>query len=107
MSAIAAWTALTRRGHLQSGEQALVLGASGVVGQVAVQAAKLLGAGRAVAASRDGRLLALALSHSAQTPSLTFGVTTSGRSADALLMPVMGLCTLSLIRVGLTGGSCC
>ena len=31
----------------------LVLGASGVVGQIAVQAAKLLGAARVVAAARD------------------------------------------------------
>lgn len=62
LSAIAAWMALTWRGHLQSGEQVLVLGASGAVGQVAVQAARLLGAGRVIAASRDaeGRTLALA-----------------------------------------------
>src|SRR5438067_7256571 len=53
LSSIAAWMALTWRGHLQPGEQVLVLGASGAVGQVAVQAAKLLGAGRVVAASRD------------------------------------------------------
>lgn len=53
LSAIAAWMALTWRGHLQQGEQVLVLGASGAVGQVAVQAAKLLGAGRVIAASRD------------------------------------------------------
>jgi NADPH:quinone reductase-like Zn-dependent oxidoreductase len=53
LSAIAAWMALTWRGHLQPGEQVLVLGASGVVGQVAVQAARLLGAGRVIAASRD------------------------------------------------------
>ena len=53
LSAIAAWMALTWRGHLQPGEQVLVLGASGAVGQVAVQAARLLGAGRVVAASRD------------------------------------------------------
>lgn len=61
LSSIAAWMALTWRGHLQSGEQVLVLGASGAVGQVAVQAAKLLGAGRVIAASRDrdGRMLAL------------------------------------------------
>jgi NADPH:quinone reductase-like Zn-dependent oxidoreductase len=61
LSAIAAWMALTWRGHLQPGEQVLVLGASGAVGQVAVQAAKLLGAGRVIAASRDedGRTLAL------------------------------------------------
>jgi len=61
LSAIAAWMALTWRGHLQPGEQVLILGASGAVGQVAVQAARLLGAGRVVAASRnkDGRTLAL------------------------------------------------
>src|SRR6516165_6970456 len=63
LSAIAAWMALTWRGHLQPGEQVLVLGASGAVGQVAVQAAKLLGARRVIAASRyeDGRTLALML----------------------------------------------
>src|SRR5579863_298735 len=63
LSAIAAWMALTWRGHLQAGEQVLVLGASGAVGQVAVQAARLLGAGRVIAASRDevGRTRALSL----------------------------------------------
>src|SRR6266568_6917301 len=61
LSAIAAWMALTWRGHLQPGEQVLILGASGAVGQVAVQAARLHGAGRVIAASRneDGRTLAL------------------------------------------------
>lgn len=53
LSAIAAWMALTWRGQIQPGEQVLVLGASGAVGQVAVQAARLLGAGRVIAASRD------------------------------------------------------
>src|SRR2546421_10641760 len=62
LSAIAAWMALTWRGHLKPGEQVLVLGASGAVGQVAAQAAKLLGAGRIIAASRNaaGRVRALA-----------------------------------------------
>src|SRR5215471_18634167 len=53
LSAIAAWMALTWRGRLKPGEQVLVLGASGAVGQVALQAAKLLGAVRVIAASRD------------------------------------------------------
>ncbi len=53
LSAVAAWNALTLRGALVSGEQVLVLGAGGVVGQVAVQAARLLGAGRVVAAARS------------------------------------------------------
>jgi NADPH2:quinone reductase len=38
----------------------LVLGATGVVGQLAVQAARLLGAGRVVAAGRDPQMLARA-----------------------------------------------
>jgi NADPH:quinone reductase-like Zn-dependent oxidoreductase len=62
LSAIAAWMALTWRGHLQPGEQVLVLGASGAVGQVAVQSAKLLGAGRVIAASRDEAARARAFS---------------------------------------------
>src|SRR5690242_16163691 len=65
LSAIAAWMALTWRGHLQRGEQVLVLGASGAVGQVAVQSAKLLGAGRVIAASRDNTALARALTRGA------------------------------------------
>jgi NADPH:quinone reductase len=53
LSAIAAWMALTWRGGLQAGEHVLVLGASGTVGQVGVQAARLLGAERVTAACRD------------------------------------------------------
>jgi NADPH:quinone reductase-like Zn-dependent oxidoreductase len=55
LSAIAAWMALTWRGQLQPGEHVLVLGASGNVGQIGVQAARLLGAGRVAAACRDPR----------------------------------------------------
>lgn len=62
LSAIAAWMALTWRGRLRPGEQVLVLGASGAVGQVAVQAARLLGAGRVIAASRDEAARSRALS---------------------------------------------
>jgi len=53
ISGLAAWLALTWRAELQPGEHVLVLGASGVLGQIAVQAAKLLGAGRVVAAARS------------------------------------------------------
>lgn len=65
LSSIAAWMALTWRGRLQPGEQVLVLGASGAVGQVAVQAAKLLGAGRVIAATRDEAARTRALMHGA------------------------------------------
>jgi NADPH:quinone reductase-like Zn-dependent oxidoreductase len=53
LSAVAAWMALSWPGELRAGEHVLVLGASGTVGQVGVQAARLLGAGRIVAACRD------------------------------------------------------
>ncbi len=55
---VTAWLALEWRALLQRGETVLVLGATGAVGQVAVQAAKLLGAGRVVAAGRDAEALA-------------------------------------------------
>ncbi|MGD9735573.1 MAG: zinc-binding alcohol dehydrogenase family protein [Solirubrobacterales bacterium] len=53
VAGFAAWLALTWRADLQPGEDVLVLGASGVVGQLAVQGARLLGAGEVVAAARD------------------------------------------------------
>ena len=53
ISGLAAWLALTWRARLQAGEHVLVLAASGILGQIAVQAARLLGAGRVVAAARS------------------------------------------------------
>jgi NADPH:quinone reductase-like Zn-dependent oxidoreductase len=63
ISGLAAWLALTWRASLQPGEHVLVLGASGVLGQIAVQAARSLGAARVVAAARsqDGLQRALEL----------------------------------------------
>jgi NADPH2:quinone reductase len=53
VSGLAAWLSLEWRAGLRPGETVLVLGASGVVGQIGVQAARLLGAGRVVAAARN------------------------------------------------------
>jgi NADPH2:quinone reductase len=53
ISGLAAWLALTWRAQLKPGEHVLVLGASGVLGQIAVQAARSLHAGRVVAAARS------------------------------------------------------
>ena len=50
---LGAWLALTWRANLQPGETVLVLGANGALGSVATQAAKLLGAGKVIAAARD------------------------------------------------------
>ncbi len=61
VAGLAAWLPLEWRGGLAEGETVLILGASGVVGQIAVQAARLLGAGRVVAAARDAGGLERAL----------------------------------------------
>jgi NADPH:quinone reductase len=53
LSAVAAWMGMTWRGELAAGEQVLILGAGGVVGQAAVQLARVAGARRVVAAARS------------------------------------------------------
>ena len=54
---LAAWLALTWRAELRPGETVLVLGATGAVGTIALQVAKILGAGRVIAAAlADERL---------------------------------------------------
>lgn len=57
IAGLAAWLPLTARANLRPGETVLVLGASSVVGQIGVQAAKVLGAGRVVAAARHRETL--------------------------------------------------
>jgi NADPH:quinone reductase-like Zn-dependent oxidoreductase len=54
LSAVAAWMSLTWRARMQAGERVVVLGAGGAVGQVAIGAARLLGAERVVAVCRPG-----------------------------------------------------
>jgi NADPH:quinone reductase-like Zn-dependent oxidoreductase len=56
--AMSAWVALRRRVPLEPGQSVLVLGATGNAGQMAVQVAKLLGAGRVVGAGRNADVLA-------------------------------------------------
>lgn len=57
VAGLAGWLSVAWRAGLQPGERVLVLGATGAVGQVAVQAARLLGAGTVVAAARDREAL--------------------------------------------------
>jgi NADPH:quinone reductase-like Zn-dependent oxidoreductase len=54
---LSAWGALAWRAKLAVDETVLILGATGVTGKLAVQTAKLLGAGRVVAAGRDEQVL--------------------------------------------------
>lgn len=56
--AMSSWVALRRRIDFQAGQSVLVLGATGSAGQMAVQAAKRLGAGCVIAAGRNRERLA-------------------------------------------------
>jgi NADPH:quinone reductase len=57
---VAGWAAVAWRARVAGGDRVVVLGATGAVGEVAVQAARLLGAERVVAAGRDPEKLARA-----------------------------------------------
>jgi NADPH2:quinone reductase len=54
---VSAWLSLQHSAQLAAGETVLILGATGVTGQLAIQIAKLLGAGRVVAAGRNEEVL--------------------------------------------------
>lgn len=101
VAGMAAWLALEWRGELKPGETVLVLGAGGAVGQIAIQAARLLGAGKIVAATRSerGRERALELgadravgtdAHSAETLAAEFREATGG-GADLVMDGLWGL----------------
>lgn len=54
---VSAWLSLAFRAKLAPGENVLILGATGVTGKLAIKIAKLLGAGRVVAAGRNQEAL--------------------------------------------------
>src|ERR1700730_11103196 len=54
---VSAWLSLKHSAKLASGETVLILGATGVAGKLALQIAKILGAGRVVAAGRNEQVL--------------------------------------------------
>lgn len=95
---LAAYLGLTRRAQLQKGETVLVLAASGVLGIIAVQAAKLLGAGRVIAAARNDEGLKRAQQLGAdavvdlkQTEGLTERIKeASGGPLEVVIDPVWG-----------------
>ena len=79
VSGLAAWLPLSWRAPVPEGGTVLILGASGVVGQIGVQAARILGAGRVVAAARSEEGLRRAAELGADAT-----VTLTGDDADAL-----------------------
>lgn len=64
---MSSWVALTRRAKLMRGENLLILGATGVAGQLAVQIARHLGAKRIIAAGRNREALEAAAQLGADT----------------------------------------
>jgi NADPH:quinone reductase-like Zn-dependent oxidoreductase len=113
LSAVAAWMALTWRGRLRAGERVVVLGAGGAVGQVAVGAARLLGAARVVAVCRPGRSVERARRAGADdVVELTADVdalagrlsAACGGDADLVVDPVFGTAATAASRVLAPGG---
>jgi NADPH:quinone reductase-like Zn-dependent oxidoreductase len=108
MSGVAAWMVLTVRAGLRVGETVLVLGGGGAVGQAAVGAAKLLGAGRVVAvcrspeaqerAHRAGADEVVALSGDVDELSARFRDAVGG-SVDVVVDPVFGAPATAASRV--------
>ncbi|SNY35271.1 quinone oxidoreductase family protein [Paractinoplanes atraurantiacus] len=115
LSAVAAHSALIRSGGLVAGEQVVVLGGGGVVGQAAVQLALLAGARRVVAVARSAaaRARALELGAAVAVP-FTPGDDVSTVAAalrqaldgpvDLVLDPVFGVPAAAALRVLRPGG---
>lgn len=115
LSAVAAWMSLTWKGHLAPGETVLVLGAGGVVGQAAVQLARLAGAGHVVACARSDAALERArrfgahgcvrLDERADIDGLAQRLLdTAGGPVDLVVDPVFGLPAAAALRTLRPGG---
>ena len=95
---IAAYLSVTWRANLQPGETILVLGASGVLGSIAIQVARIVGAGRVIAGARDANGLARAKERGAEATvdlTTTQGLTerireASGSRLDVVIDPLWG-----------------
>ncbi|MFN8150783.1 MAG: zinc-binding alcohol dehydrogenase family protein [Solirubrobacterales bacterium] len=107
IAGMAGWISLEWRAKLEPGESVVVLGASGMVGRIAVQAAKLLGAGRVVAAARNEEALAelAELGADATVPITEEGFTEALQAAspdgiDLILDPVWGPAAMAALDAG-------
>ena len=108
MSGLAAWLSLSSTGHLARGESVLILGAEGQVGQIATQAARLLGASRVVGAVRTDESRQLVLDHGADAAVSTADLDTLterlravvGDGVDLIIDLVLGPCHRPRARRG-------
>jgi NADPH:quinone reductase-like Zn-dependent oxidoreductase len=109
IAGVAAWLAL-QKAQIERGDTILVLGATGAVGQVAVQGAKLLGAARVIGAARNADALAHTreLGADAVVPLGDGDLGASfkdaaGGEVDAVIDPLWGepaVAALSALRIG-------
>lgn len=111
IAGITGWLAVEWRGRVQKDETVLVLAASGVVGMIAVQAAKLLGAGRVIAAARDAQALARVRQLGADATveltgdNLTEAFTqAAGKPIDLVIDPVWGPAAVAAMQALRLGG---
>jgi NADPH:quinone reductase-like Zn-dependent oxidoreductase len=114
LSAVAALMSLTWRGGLQAGEQVLVLGGGGAVGQAAIQLARLNGAGRVIAACRSESARARAQNAGADDVVALDGAdvaelaarfkNAAGGSVDLVIDPLFGLPAAAALRSLRPGG---
>jgi NADPH:quinone reductase-like Zn-dependent oxidoreductase len=83
--AMSSWVALRQRVPIEAGQSVLILGATGNAGQIAIQVAKHLGAGRVIGAGRDLERIAnlRALGINATVALTTDPVATATALADA------------------------
>jgi NADPH:quinone reductase-like Zn-dependent oxidoreductase len=113
LSAVAAWMSLTWRARLQPGEQVLVLGAGGAVGQAAIGAARVLGASRVIAvcrsedaqerARRAGANEVVAMISDVDELTSRLSRATGG-AVDVVIDPVFGMAATAASRILADGG---
>ena len=104
---LSAWASLAWRAKLEEGETVLILGATGVTGKLAIQTARLLGAGRVVAAGRNERVLrtlhelgadaTIPLQGSQQEWTEAFTQENAGRAFDVIIDYLWGQPTEALL----------
>lgn len=112
LSGVAAWMALSWRGRLQAGENVLVLGGGGAVGQAGIGAARALGAARVVAVARsaEAQERARAAGADAVVPlagdvdELTAVLAGTSEAFDVVLDPVFGIAATAASRTLSPGG---
>lgn len=108
---LAAWCALSRSANVRPGESVLVLGATGSVGTVAVQAAKALGAAHVIAADRDPDRLRRVLDRGADAAvpltatdlSAAFRAAAGAHGINVIIDPLWGEPALSALQAASPG----